>query len=191
MGVARADDRLVPAAEFTSEGWPVYVRSAGSGFVLVVEAKPGGSNTPVGGSAFNWDPTNPAVLPDLAVVVSRPLGNGSLDVCDDAPPRLGGVPASTMPVSIPATQEVANVINDLSCRFKNGEGSPGGRNRDEACTAFDDGTYRFVGTGATVQFCALVNEAIGFPAGDTEVTARVRDQAGRWSAPQTMVIRIP
>lgn len=181
---------VVPASEFTSEGWPIYIRDGGSGFVLVIEAKPGGSNTPVGLSAFNWDSSNPAVLPDLAVVASRPLGNGSADVCDDAFPRLGGVPAATMPLFLPATQELADTINDLSCRFKNGQGTPGGRNRDEACTAFEDGSYRFVGPGATVQFCALVNEAIRFASGDTEITARVRDQAGRWSAPRTMVIRI-
>jgi hypothetical protein len=190
LGLVRADDRIVSAVGFTTEGWPIYERSSPSGFSIVVEAQPGGAGTPLGTTTFNWNPNDPASLPDLLIVASQNLGNGSADVCDDQPPRLGGVPAVELPLSLPLSQTAADAVNDFACRFKNGLGLPGGRGKDEACTLFEDGSYRFVRSTATVQFCGFVNEAIAFPPGETVLTVRVRDQAGRWSEARSMVVRI-
>lgn len=190
FGLVRADDQIVPATGTTPEGWPVYERPFGSGFSIVLEAQPGGAGTALGLSTFQWNPGDPSVLPDLAIVSSRPLGNGSTEVCDDQPPRLGGVPAAQWVSVLPPPQEIADAINDLACRFKNGLGMTSGRGRDEACSAFQDGTYRFLVNTATVQFCGFVNESIAFPPGETVLTARVRDTAGRWSETRSIVVRI-
>ena len=60
----------------------------GYGFSIIVEAKPGASGVRVGNSAFT-----DGGAPDLQIQVTRPLGDASLLVCDDAPPIIGGVPA--------------------------------------------------------------------------------------------------
>lgn len=191
LGLTRADDRLVSPTTLLPDGTPVFDRPAGWGFSLVIEARPGGANTPVGLRTFQWDPSRPDVLPDLAVIASQVLGNGSSTVCDDTPPLLGGVPAWVGGLDLPGSQELADTINDLACRFKDGTGQPRGRNANEACTLFDDGQYRFAGPGSTVQFCGFVDESIAFPGGtESRLTVRVRDEAGRWSAPRSLLIRI-
>ncbi|MCX8073445.1 MAG: hypothetical protein N3C12_13515 [Candidatus Binatia bacterium] len=191
LGIARADDRLLSPVEVFLDGTVVYERTSGSNFSIVVEARPGGANTPVGVRTFQWDPIRPDVLPDLAVVSSTPLGNGSLAVCDDTLPVLGGVPAWNGSLDLPGSQQLADVINDLACRFKDGSGQPRGRNANEACTLFDDGQYRFAGVGSTVQFCGFIDSAVALPVGaETRFMVRVRDEAGRWSSPRSMVVRV-
>lgn len=189
FGVTRADDTLVPASGTAPGGIPIFERSFGSGFSLVIEGRPGGASTAVGMSTFRWDANNPTVLPDLQIEVSRPLGNGSTEVCDDSAPTFGGVPAIEPPDFSP-TQAVADTINDLACRFKDGFGTPRGRPFGEACIMFADGQFRFQDPRTTVQYCAQINEPIAFPPDDTRVTARIRDEAGRLSAPAQIVIRI-
>jgi hypothetical protein len=177
----------VPSSGETDDGILIYDRAFGAGFSLVIEVRPGGRNTEIGTTTFDWDPSNPTTLPDLQVLVSRALGNGSPEVCDDTSPSLGGVPAAS---DFAPIQFVADVINDLGCRFKNGSGTAGGRRADEACTIFADGRYRFVTQGTTVQYCVLVSEPLSFLAGETVVTARVRDTAGRLSLPVSIIVRI-
>lgn len=190
FGLSRANDTLVPASGTNDQGLRIYQRTFGSGFSLVVEGRPGGLNSPVGNSTFDWNPSNPAQLPDLLVVVSRDLGNGSIAVCDELPPDVGGVPAAILPDVLPPEQAVSDAVNDLGCRFKNGSGVSGGRGAEEACTVFDDGRYRFVDGRTTRQFCGLITEPVIFPPGDTVVTARIRDQQGLWSAPSSIVLRV-
>ncbi|MBX3025395.1 hypothetical protein KF840_10880 [bacterium] len=187
VGLVRANDEVVPASGTTSQGWPIYVRPFGFSFSLVVEAKPGPSRRPVGTNAFRSDLTDPATRPDLEIIVSRPLGNGSLAVCDDMLPMIGGIPASP---SFDLTQNISNAINDLSCRFVNGSGLPGGRRESEACTVFGNGEFGFVVKATTVQFCALIAEPFGFPVGDTVVSVRVRDSSGQPGPPASFVVRI-
>ncbi|GBD26059.1 hypothetical protein HRbin30_01386 [bacterium HR30] len=140
---------------------------------------------------FQWDPNRPEILPDLAIVSSQVLGDGSTEVCDDTAPRLGGVPAWRSTLALPGPQQLADVINDLACRFKDGAGQPRGRNANEACTLFEDGQYRFAGSGTTVQFCGFIDAVVALPANaETRFTVRVRDQAGRWSNPASMIVRI-
>ncbi len=173
------------------DGTAVFERSSGWGFSLVVEARPGGANTPVGMRTFRWDPNRPEVLPDLAIVSSQALGNGSGEVCDDTAPLLGGVPAWLAALELPGSQRLADVVNDLACRFKDGSGQPRGRNANEACTLFDDGQYRFVGAGTTVQFCGFIDAVLALPAGaTTEFSVRVRDESGRWSSTRKLIVRV-
>jgi len=60
-------------------------------------------------------------LPDLQVIVSRPLSDGSGAVCDADFPEVGGVPA-TEPFDID-NAAAAPAINDLGCRADDGMGS--------------------------------------------------------------------
>jgi len=121
------------------------------------------------------------------MIVSRPLGDGSLAVCDNVPPFTGGVPASA---SFDVTQAISDAINDLGCRFVDGAGNPSGRPPGEACTRFPDGEYRVVGEGTTVQFCSTVVEFFMFSPGDTLVSVRLRDAAGDRSSPMQLIIRV-
>jgi hypothetical protein len=121
------------------------------------------------------------------MIVSRPLGDGSLAVCDNILPFTGGVPASA---SFNQTQTISNAINDLGCRFVDGAGNPSGRSPSEACTRFPDGEYRVVGAGTTVQFCTTVVDFFMFPPGDTLVSVRLRDTAGDSSSPLKLVVRV-
>jgi hypothetical protein len=171
----------------TNDGFPIYQRPLGYLFTLVVEARPGPSRKPVGLNAFRTDPFDPTVRPDLEIIVSRPLGDGSAAVCDNMLPLLGGVPASA---SFDDTQPISDAINDLACRFVNGAGDPGGRSTGDQCTIFGDGEFHFAGMGSTVQFCAGIAEPFGFPPGDTVVTVRARDITGAAGSPTSFVVRV-
>jgi hypothetical protein len=172
----------------TSQGWPIYERPFGYLFTVVVEARPGPSNRPVGSNAFRHDPFDPSVRSDLEIIVSRALGDGSVAVCDAMLPFIGGVPPST---GFQNTQAVSDAINDFACRFVNGDGVPGGRGSPGlACTAFADGEYRFVVPTTRMQFCAGIAEPFGFPLGDTVITVRVRDVTGAPSPPASLILRV-
>ncbi|MFI5396513.1 MAG: hypothetical protein ACHQ9S_13350 [Candidatus Binatia bacterium] len=185
FGVTRADDTLVTPVGTTADGVPIYESLYGFGFSLVVEALSGNSGPPVGISSFSTDVSQ---LPDLQVEVSQPLGDGSTAVCDDTAPHFGGVPAVT-PFDFSAAE--APAINDLGCRFQDGQGNRIGRINVDACTKFADGQYQFVNATSRIQFCGFIDKPLSFPAGDTVVAARVRDIAGNTSAVAQLVIRIP
>ena len=167
------------------DGYPTFLRPP-SGFIIYIEAKPGISRLPLGTTTFNSDPGDPGVLPDLQTVVSRPLGNGSLRVCDEGPsPPIGGVPA-TVPRMFTGTQAVANAVNDLSCRFDSRSSTM------QACTRDSFGNYGFTNANAAVQFCTSlgVGTELAFPFGDTIVCARVRDVAGQPGQPSCIAVRV-
>jgi hypothetical protein len=191
VGLARPDDTIIDPVGVTSQGWPIYERPLGYLFTIVVEAKPGPNRLRVGLNTFRSSLSDPIVRPDFEIIVSRPLGDGSAVVCDDMPPMIGGVPAST---SFNTTQPISNAINDFGCRFVDGSGSPGGRGPDEACTMFEDGFSRFVissgPNASTAQFCAGIAEPFKFPDGDTTVRVRARDAGGVPGAPVSFVVRI-
>lgn len=186
LGVARADASPIEPAEVLEDGTPVFVRSNGSGFILVVEGRPGVSGAPVGLITFREDL---ASLPDLQVLASRPLGDGSPEVCDNALPSGGGVPAIDPPDFSPRPENIA-AINDLACRFVDGEGRHQGVGPGEACTLFPTGDYEFVNRSSTVQYCALVSRFFEFPLGDTILTVRLRDVLGNVGPSARMVVRV-
>ena len=189
IGLLAADDMPLQPAGFDEQGRAIYESRFGQGPSLVVEGMPGSNHKAVGFSAFEYDPGDPAVLPDLQVLISRPLGNGSPEVCDNTVGNFGGIPAVNPP-SYAETQPISNAINDLGCRFNNGANSPGGRGPQDACSLFPDGDYHFINPRSTVQFCGRIATPFAFPQGDTIVTARLRDVAGIVGAAQQIVVRV-
>jgi hypothetical protein len=171
-----------------AHGVPIFVRPP-NGFLVYVEARPGVSGRPVGTTTFAFDATDPTVLPDLQIVASRALGNGSLAVCDSGPPRsvtAGGVPAVNPP-QFSGSQAVSNAINDLSCRFEARGGS------SLACTR-DPFTQleAFVAAGSTVQFCTNpgVGAELAFPLGDTTLIVRIRDVLAQPGPSASIIVRV-
>ena len=176
FGVAKADGTPLSPSNYDDAGRPVYI-SASADFFLVIEAQPGPSGAPVGRQAFMYNAHNPAVLPDLQMLLSRPLGNGSPAVCDKSLPNQGGVPA-VKPLDFTGTQAVADAINDLGCRVDDGMGTPQGVDAADACTQFPDGEFHFVDPSSTLQFCTPIAQGWSFSPGTTIVKARVRDALG-------------
>jgi hypothetical protein len=126
---------------------------------------------------------SPAGRPDLQLLSSRALGDGSPAVCDNSFPNEGGVPA-VQPPDFAVEQAVSDALNDFGCRFRV-FGEPG-----FACTQDNNGNFRFAGQATTVQFCSLVNDAVTFPSGDTVLTVRLRDTAGNVGPATEIVVRI-
>lgn len=187
LGLARADDQPISPTATDDLGRPVVVSRLGSGLSIIVEAGLGTDRRPVGLRAYAE-----SGLPDLQMLVSRDLGDGSPVVCDALPPRLGGVPA-VLPLSFDARPEVTAAINDLGCRVNDGTGAPIGRTSAVACTRSDrsgGGGYGFIDVRSTVQFCLPIAAPWGFPVGDTVVAVRVGDSAGNFGPVREMVVRI-
>ncbi len=188
LGVARADGQPLLPADYDDEGRPVYRLGSGSGFLLVFEGTSGRSRSPLGvsafapaGTGFGW--------PDLQVLFSRPLGNGSPQVCDKAAPQPGGIPA-VPGLEFDDRPAVRNAVNDFGCRVDDGTGQPRGVAEEYACTYFPDGEFHFVRPESTLQFCAVVNSSWSFPPGRTIVRARLRDEAGNVGPPRAMVVEV-
>ena len=167
LGITRADGKLV---DFTGKegGVPYYDSRTGSGFQLVVEAKPGIGNYEPGRRLTSSSPESP---PDLEVQFSRDLGNGSTAVCDKQRPNIGGIPAIE-PTSWKASQKVTDTLTDAACRFEIFIDSA------SSCTVNKRGDFSFITPDSMIQYCMVVAKAWEFPVGETTVTARVLDVEG-------------
>jgi hypothetical protein len=176
FGLASADGTAATALG-NIDGASVYFRNAGSGFQIVVEGAAGLSGALPGVVTFDRAANDPTRRPDLQIESNTPLGDGSLAVCE------GGVPAVNPPDFGP-TQAVADVLNDLACHFVVAT-SPG-----FACTQDGFGIARFLAAGTRVQFCGAVAKAFEFPAGETVLSARLRDTAGNLGPAQQIVLRV-
>lgn len=188
FGVARADDIIQETNLFDAQGRPIYERLLGQGLTLIIEAGRGMGSAQPGVDAYDPD-GNP---PDLQLLVSRPLGDGSPEVCDydiyDSSVT-GGVPA-TQPLEFSEDPSVVGAMNDLGCRVNDGAGRPRARTRPiNACTQMN-GVFDFVDPSTQAQFCLPIARDWAFPAGDTIVAARARSTAGSVSAPQEIVVRV-
>jgi len=190
MGVARGDSTVVEPVDQIGD-IKVFERG-GTNFTIVIEADSGTTGLGICTYAptcdFGERPDDG--LPDLQVLVSEPLGDGSLAVCDDQPPVFGGVP-STSPPDFTLGGDTVAALNDLGCRFRDGFGRQRGRGLFDECTAFDDGTFRYVSSDSDLQFCAQITSPLELSRGDTLVTARLRDLDGLYSAPMQIIIRVP
>ncbi len=181
-GISRADGRRIDPVGKTKDGVRIYQHPVGSGFMIVVEAKPGISNIEVGRSIYRYNAEDPKERPDLEIQVDRPLGNGSVEVCDARRPKFGGIPAINPP-SFDETPQVSAALNDLSCRFETFIESPG------ACTVEETGDFKFLAENTDVQFCMVVARSWQFPDGDTTVSVRLRDTDGNPGAVERFVLR--
>ncbi len=179
LGVARADGIVTDPIGTSPQGFSIYDRPLGSGFLLVAEARRGPDFLRVGSQTFV-----PNGLPDFRLVASRPLGNGSTIVCDDGSAGLlGGVPA-VVPIEFGAPAAAA--LNDMGCRF-----TPRGNDGD-ACTRDFTAVSSFVESTSQIQFCSSpgVGTEIAFPPGDTVLTVRIANIAGQLGEAVSIVIRV-
>lgn len=184
FGIARADDLIVAPTATDPMGRAVFVRGQGQAMSLVLEARRG--VRPLAVIAYDSSGGQRGV----EFLVSRPLGDGSPEVCDVSAPNFGGVPGTDPPVfsSQPAVQQA---IDDLGCRVNDGSGTPAGRSAANACTRMDPTfEYGFVADRSELQFCLPIARAWSFPVGDTIVAARVRDVTGTFSETREIVIRV-
>lgn len=169
-------------------GRPVFRRPLQSNFLLVVEAKPGPNAQAVGQNLPTED--DGATLPDLLIQSNKPLGNGSLTVCDKGPPPdLGGVPGFDPPNFNLDSAPVRQGMIDFACRFQVHLRS------DDACTINSLGNFRFATaqpTSQTIQFCfePAVGTEVAFPHGATILTVRARDKQGGVGDPVQIVVDV-
>lgn len=184
FGVARADSVSLAPSAFDPDGRPIYIRPFGFGLSLIVEGRPGPNRVPVGRSGYDAA----GGLPDLQMILSRAIGDGSEVVCDRLPPLVGGVPATT-PFGFSDDLAVVNAINDLGCRVDDGQGNPSARTAVDACTIDRAGEFSFVDVTSTAQFCLPIAGAWAFQAGDTVVGARLRDSAGNLGPAREIIVR--
>lgn len=183
LGIARADDLVQTTTLVDAQGRPIFQRIQGQAMSIVLEARHGTAR--LDDSAY--DPLGGA--PAAQMLVSRPLGDGSLAVCDYAPPLIGGVPGVDPPL-FSDDPMVVGAINDLGCRVNDGTGVPRGRPDNNACTHDESFEYTFVEPDSELQFCLPIDRTWAFPPGDTIVAARVRDVNGLVSAPREIVVRV-
>ena len=198
LGVANGTGAMADSTCCDSQGRTIFARPAGFGFLLVVEGARGTSGSPLGQKTLNSDPGNPAVRPDIQMLVDTNLGNGSPDVCDEGglpeatpgqTPSLtpipgGGVPAR--PLTFDASQATADALNDLGCRFDT-HLTP-----DTACTIISSGNGFLGGNTVTeVQFCAVATRTLFFQsAHDTVVSVQLVDTAGHIGERKSFVVRV-
>ncbi len=183
FGVARADDLAQQHNGVDAEGRLIFNRVQGQGMTLFVEARRG--TAALNDLAYDADgaPTG------VEFLVSRPLGDGSLAVCDYDPPLIGGVPAVNPPL-FSDDPVVIDAIADLGCRVNDGTGDARGRSSSAACTRDQGAVYTFTAAESELQYCLPIAVAWAFPPGDTIVAARVRDVRGLVSAAREIVIRV-
>jgi len=199
LGLTLADDTPMPPTSVSVSGVPTFQLVRGSGFAIVVEGKSlrfplvgvgclSFRQSPEGSEAACPTFTGESLLPDLQVVVSQPLGNGSSEVCDTAG-LAGGVPAVDPPRF---TEQEADAINDLGCRFVDGSGRPESRGAIDSCVSVPPtGNYGFVAADSQVQFCSpKISRTLELPPGETIVTARLRDTDGDVGDPKSLIVRV-
>lgn len=182
-GVVRADGRRVDPVGKTKAGIPIYQHPVGSGFMIVVEGKEGLSNVEVGRSIFRYDENDPSLRPDIEIQVDRPLGDGSVAVCDARRPKIGGIPAINPPNFAENNATISATLNDMSCRFETFIESNG------SCTLNTYGDFEFLSKDTKVQFCMVVARSWAFPKGDTLVSVRLRDTDGNPGPVSRFVLR--
>lgn len=192
FGVANAANEPQAPVGYDGAGRPVFQQPFGQGFSLVLEARAGANRHNPGVYPAPYYAGESLHDPDMAMIVSRPLGDGSPVVCDTAPPELGGVPA-TVPFAFGATPEALDTIHDMGCRFIDGAGQLVARQSSlDACTRSDEAFgFGFVDRGSRLQFCGGIATAWRLPAGETIIAARIKDAAEEeFGAAREIVVRI-
>ncbi len=166
-------------------GNPVYTRLFGAGFFLFVEAKAGASGSPPDTRTLA-SISDPSMRPDVQIIFSRNLGNGSADVCDKgpAPALIGGVPGIDPPSFDNPSQIITDALNDIGCRLDDNTTAP--------CTLNSRDVPAFYVAGSTSQICTagVIGSEIAFPPGDTTITVQWLDRNGNVGQQRRLVIRV-
>lgn len=175
---------VTPTPIYDERGREVFLAQGGGRGLLVVEGRPGASGLPVGSGLV---PEEEGDRPDMQILVSQPLGNGSVAVCDKGLPPPVGMGGGVPPVDPPDFEDdgemVTNAMVDLACRFAV---QP---SREDACTLDERGNFDFQGEDTTIQFCDQLATVSAFPPGDTVVTVRLRDVGGNLGPPAQVIVR--
>ncbi|MBI3784650.1 MAG: hypothetical protein HY270_14755 [Deltaproteobacteria bacterium] len=172
-----------PTPAFDGLGRRIFTTASGQ-FVLVVEGVAGASARAPGTSL---QPSSSDNRPDLWIESTRPLGNGSTQVCDTGPPSAGGggVPAVSPPSFSSGIQSVTDALNDFACRFDPSVGAAA------PCTVLDSTREpRLINSSASVQFCDFVATTATFPLGDSVVSVALRDVAGNIGPTAQVVVHV-
>jgi hypothetical protein len=191
FGIATADNRVLPSTGMLPDGTPIFDFPNNFGFIIVVEARSGTSRAQpakcgIIGSDGSLGPQCPSGRSAVELLFSRPLGNGSPAVCDEAPPNPGGVPAVPS-LTFDTTQMVTDAINDIGCRMDSHATSA------TACTFDALGNFSYVNSLTTLQYCSspVVGNEVAFPSGITMVKVQVQDTASNVGNQVEIAIRVP
>lgn len=156
------------------------MRSSGQ-FLFVVEGARGASGRDPG---ENLNATGQA-RPDVQILVTNDIGNGSPARCDKGPPPtpFGGVPGFDPPNFEP-TQDVTTALQDMACRFILQ------RSTGDACTRDRTGKFNFLGAASRKQFCFSIPQSARFPFGDSIVALQLVDTQGNIGPKKEFVVRV-
>src|SRR5262249_32833948 len=146
-------------------GVPVFFRSSGFGFKLVLEGRAGNSGVAVGSTTFDPQPGDPSHRPHAQIESDVPLRDRRPAGCEGRGPAI-------VPPDFGPAQAVADALNDLGCNAN------ATTSKDLACTLDQFGAPSFLGAGTQLQFCLQVSRTLVFASGDTVLTARLRDLVG-------------
>lgn len=187
FGIATADNRVTDPVGHDPSGIPIYQRPHPSGFLIVVEGRPGTSRRPLSENGTDRFPVFPPAIANFQMISNRPLGNGSAEICDEGPTLndpnrpAGGVPAASSFAD-------AAAIDDLACRFVFHNVS------QESCTFDRLGNFSFVSPASTGQYCIspAVGQELAFRSGeDTTLRVRLVDTGGNIGDELSIIVRIP
>lgn len=151
-------------------------------FLLVIEGARGTSNRDPGEDLIVHDD----VRPDIQVLVTNDLGDGSAVTCDigPAPAPSGGVPGFDPPV-FGSGQDVTAALQDIACRFSLHKTSA------EACTKNDFGNFSYLGIGTRRQYCFAVSQNAAFPPGRTVIAVQLVDTLGNVGPIREIAVDVP
>ena len=164
---------------------PQIFSGSGGTFRIVIEAKPGTGRSPVPTVNFTQCGTSSGV-PRLQIESTRNMGNGNNPVCspDGSYNVSGGIPGINPPDFTP-TSDIINTLQSFAIWFT--YQSPG-----YACTfAPGGGSYAYVNSAATAQFCDRMSAPQAFPPGDSLLTAQLMDMGGNVGPTAQIIVRVP
>jgi hypothetical protein len=191
FGIAAGFNVVQTPTGVTNDGVPLYDWPTQAGFIIVVEGRPGTSNRPLATCGTMSAPT----CGDRAAVQllsDRPLGDGSVAVCDTTVPDIGGVPA-VPGLDFGPSQSTTDAINDFACRFDVHLTS------ETACTFDELGNFSFVRNRpgdpvrTTVQFCSApaIGQELALKSGVTRLRVQLLDTAGNIGNNAELAVRVP
>lgn len=192
FGIATADNHVLAPVGETDEGVRIYEFPNNFAFILVAEGRPGTSNRSLAlCGTMGYGPCADG-LAAVQIIASRPLGNGSPEVCDGGAPSYGGVPA-VPGMQFDSSPETADAIVDMACRMSVQLTS------GSACTVDEYGMYAFVRdrsgdpVKSTMQYCSVpvISGDMKFKSGLTHLKVRLEDTAGNIGHPVEIAIQVP